>query len=107
MTTLLSTVVAPTFGITGQLHLTPVSTKDLPALLGGVTRNLCGHPLTDAILRAACPWLPAQERAFWDGNTTGLAVRPRGGVRGAQAAGDTAVSCLDHLEAVLVRWVPE
>lgn len=101
--TLLSTVVAPHFG-SGTLRLIAVPTAELPQLLEGVTRNLCGHPVTDALLRAACPVLPPQERAFWDGSTTGLAVRPRGGVRGAQAAGDTAVAGLQLLEAVLVLW---
>lgn len=102
MLTLLSTVVAPAFAA-GRLELEPVNIT--PALLADVTRNLCGHPLTDAVLRAVYPDLPTQERAFWTGDTLGLAVRPRGGVRAATTEGDTQVTLAD-LEAVLVRWFP-
>lgn len=99
---LLSTVVAPVFAA-GDLHLTPVAIT--PDLLARVRRNLCGHPVTDGVLRSIYPSLPAPERAFWDGTGVGLAVRPRGGVRGAQASGDTQVT-LNDLEAVLVEWRP-
>jgi len=104
-TTLLSTVVAPRFG-TGTLYLLEIPAEKLPGYLAEVTRNLCGHPVTDGVLRAVCPSLPAPERAFWDGADPGLAVRPRGGVRGAQANGDTQVAGLEQVEAVLVTWVP-
>jgi len=100
---LLSTVVAPAFAA-GSLKLTPV--KITPELLAGVSRNLCGHPLTDAVLRELHPGLPEAERGFWDGSDIGLAIRPRGGVRGARVTGDTPVT-LDSLEAVLVKWEPE
>ena len=100
--TLLSTVVAPSF-TSARLVLTPVSTEHLPELLANVTRNLCGHPATDAVLRELCPTLPVSERAFWDGRTLGLAVRPRGGVRGADQNGDVTVT-LNDLEAVVVEW---
>ncbi len=102
--TLLSTVVAPAF-VAGTLSLEPVAPADLAGRLVEVDRNLCGHPVTDRVLREVYPRLPAAERAFWDGSTPGLAVRPRGGVRGAQANGDTQVSLAD-LEAGLVTWTP-
>lgn len=102
--TLLSTVVAPSF-TDGRLTIREVSVSDafFHHLLAGVDRNLCGHPLTDKVLRSVCPSLPPQERAFWDGASEGLAVRPKGGVRGASQTGDTEVT-LDGLEAVLVSW---
>lgn len=103
--TLLSTVVAPAF-TAGSLDLSPRDGQDLVDLLSQVDRNLCGHPATNAMLRAVCPTLPAPERAFWDGSSIGLAVRPKGGVRGTAAAGDTQVSSLSDLEAVLVKWRP-
>ena len=105
MITLLSTVVAPSFSA-GALVLTPVHADQLPGFLRGVTRNLCGHPVTVGVLRELCPTLPESERGFWDGSTVGLAVRPRGGVRGAGQQGDTLVT-LGDLEAVLVEWKPE
>jgi hypothetical protein len=100
MITLLSTVVAPSF-TAGTLELKPVD--DLADALNSVSRNLCGHPITDSVLRSICPNLPAQEKGFWDGSTIGLAVRPKGGVRGAQANGDVSVT-LEDLEAVFVVW---
>lgn len=100
--TLVSTVVAPKFG-NGRLELTEVSKEYLLTLLPLVQRNLCGHPITDSVLRALCPSLPQPERAFWGGEGFALAVRPRGGVRAARQEGDTEVT-LDDLEAVLFRW---
>jgi len=100
--TLLSTVVAPAF-VAGKLDLSLV--PNLREALASVTRNLCGHPVTDKVLREICPSLPAPERGFWDGSTLGLAIRPKGGVRGAQAGGDTECTLVD-LEAVFVRWTP-
>lgn len=105
MITLLSTVVAPAFSA-GALVITPVYADQLPGFLRGVTRNLCGHPVTVAVLKELCPTLPEAERGFWDGSTVGLAVRPKGGVRGAGQTGDTLVT-LGDLEAVLVEWKPE
>jgi hypothetical protein len=107
MITLLSTVVAPSFSA-GALVLTPVYADQLPGFLRGVTRNLhtCWH--TEDVLRMHCPTLPKAERddGEWDGDTVGLAVRPKGGVRGASQQGDTLVT-LGDLEAVLVEWKPE
>jgi hypothetical protein len=100
--TLVSTVVAPKFG-NGRLELTAVDREYLLTLLPCVTRNLCGHPVTDTVLRQECPTLPEPERAFWNGEGLALAVRPRGGVRGARQEGDTAVT-LEDVEAVLFRW---
>jgi len=100
--TLVSTVVAPKFG-NGRLELTEVDHEYLLVLLPRVTRNLCGHPVTDAVLREVCPTLPTPERAFWTGEGHALAVRPKGGVRGARQEGDTAVT-LEDVEAVLFRW---
>ena len=84
----------------------PVDIKnELSILLHQVDRNLCGHPVTNSILRAICPTLPESKREFWDGSTTGLAVRPKGGVRNAGQEGDTRIT-LDDLEAALVSWIP-
>ena len=105
MITLLSTVVAPAFSA-GALVITPVYADQLPSFLRGVTRNLCGHPVTVGVLKELCPTLPESERGFWTGDTVGLAVRPKGGVRGASQQGDTLVT-LSDLEAVLVEWKPE
>ena len=102
MITLVSTVVAPKFEA-GRLELEAVDREYLLALLPRVTRNLCGHPMTDAVLRALCPSLPQPERAFWNGEGHALAVRPKGGIRGAHQEGDTEVT-LDNLEAVLFYW---
>jgi len=105
MITLLSTVVAPEFAA-GSLVVEPVDVKnELSILLRQVNRNLCGHPVTNQVLRGICPTLPESKREFWDGSTEGLAVRPKGGVRNAAQEGDTRV-CLEDLEAALVRWVP-
>jgi len=103
--TLVSTVVAPKFA-SGRLELTAVDREYLLTLLKRVTRNLCGHPVTDGVLRAVCPSLPQPERAFWAGEGHALAVRPKGGVRGAQAEGDTQVT-IEDLEAVLFTWIAE
>ena len=101
--TLLSTVVAPSFE-DGRLTITSLLREDtIIAALAAVTRNLNGHPLTDAALRAVCPSLPAPERAFWDGSTLALAVRPKGGVRAAASNGDTAVT-IDDLEFAYVTY---
>lgn len=104
MITLLSTVVAPEFAA-GLLSVSPVDPETLKELLPHIDRNLCGHPATIRVLKDLCPSLPESERAFWDGSTTGLAVRPRGGVRNAAQAGNTQVT-LDDLEAALVYWMP-
>lgn len=64
-----------------------------------------GHAATVEVLCTLCSTLPEAKRGFWDGTGTALAVRPRGGVRGASATGDTAVT-LDDLEAVLITWRP-
>jgi hypothetical protein len=98
--TLLSTVVAPRFA-QGTLRLLPIGLS--ANVLRDVCRNLCGHPVTDRVLREMYPDLPTPERGFWDGGGIGLAVRPVGGVRGAGAEGDTQVALAD-LEAVLVQW---
>lgn len=103
--TLLSTVVAPAFA-QGSIDISPVDAEQLPALLAQVSRNLCGHPVTDTVLRAIYPALPALVREFWDGRGVALAVRPRGGVRGSTKEGDTPVTLAD-LEAVTVRWRPQ
>ncbi len=103
--TLLSTVVTPRFAA-GNLRLMPVAGALLDGWLAAVTRNLCGHPVTDRVLRAAVSTLPVPERAFWDGQGMGLAVRPKGGVRNAAAEGDTSVVSIEDLEAVLVEWIP-
>ena len=101
---LISTVVAPSF-TSGTLVVHAVDHNKLADLLGQVTVNLHGHAATVDVLRTLCPTIPEAKRGFWDGTGTALAVRPRGGVRGASANGDTAVT-LDDLEAVLVTWRP-
>lgn len=102
--TLLSTVVAPAF-VAGRLELRPLGADALCVKLQEVTRNLCGHPVTNEVLRRLAPDLPEAERGFWDGSGLAIAVRPRGGVRASTTEGDTAVTLAD-LEACFVRWVP-
>lgn len=97
MYTLLSTVVAPSF-TNGTLTVTPVELTT--ELLAQVERNLCGHPITTELLKSLFPYLPEAEKAFWDGSTLGLSVRPRGGVRGG---GDVEISW-DSLECAVVTW---
>ena len=103
-TTLLSTVVAPAF-ISGRIEIRAIALSDLPAALATVTVNRCGHPLTIAVLKSIRPDLPEQEKGFWDGSGVGLAIRPKGGVRGSAVTGDTPVT-IDGLEAVWVTWNP-
>jgi hypothetical protein len=101
--TLVSTVVAPTFA-RGVISIDKTVT-DLTVILPHVTRNLCGHPLTNEVLKSIHTDLPAPEKGFWDGKGIALAVRPKGGVRGAAQTGDTKVGMVD-LEAVLFTWHP-
>lgn len=65
-----------------------------------------GHAATVDVLREIAPSLPEARRGFWDGTGRALAVRPRGGVRGASATGDTAVT-VDDLEAAIFWWETE
>lgn len=102
--TLLSTAVVPRFEA-GTLRVEPVDLADLPAILRRVTRNLCGHPATNDVLKTLCPTLPVPERGFWDGTGVAVAVRPRGGVRGGHQS-DVAVT-VDDLEAAVVKWMPD
>ena len=53
-----------------------------------------------------CADLPEARRGFWDGTGRALAVRPRGGVRGATTTGDTAVT-VEDLEAAVFWWEQE
>jgi len=100
--TLVSTAVVPAFAH-GQLTVVPVELN--ADMLSQVGRNLHGHAATVACLRDLAPDLPQAERGFWDGTGLALAVRPRGGVRGAGQAGDTPVGLAD-LEAVMISWRP-
>lgn len=102
--TLLSTVVAPLF-CDATIHLKRIRLANLPAALARVTVVRAGHAATLTVLREICPSLPPQEPGFWDGTGKAIAVRPRGGVRGAKSTGDTAVT-LNDLEAVWVEFVP-
>lgn len=104
MLTLVSTVVAPAF-VDGTLTVRQIDEFELFGLLKQVTDNLHGHAATVAVLRELHQGLPEARRGFWDGATWALAVRPRGGVRGAGATGDTAVTLTD-LEYVLIKWQP-
>jgi len=101
MFTLISTVVAPTFE-SGTLLVTKID-NNLQWFLENVTINLHGHAATVAVLKELVPTLPDAHRGFWDGTTQAIAVRPKGGVRGA-AGGDTQVT-LQDLEAVVVTWM--
>ena len=100
--TLTSTAVVPSFSH-GQLTVVPVEIN--ADILAQVERNLHGHGLTVDALRGLCLELPTAERGFWDGTGTALAIRPKGGVRGAGTSGDTPVQIAD-LEAVLISWKP-
>ena len=92
--TLVSTIVAPAF-TDCTISVKALTAEAFADLLPHVTKNMCGHPLTIAALTEAFPNLPPQERGFWDGRGVALAARPKGGVRGAVASGDTAVSLAD------------
>ena len=93
MLTLCSTVVVPTFA-NATVRIEPLTADEFRALLPHVQHNLCGHPVTQAVLTAEYPGLPQAEKAFWNGDGVALAARPRGGVRGG-AAGDTQVAFTD------------
>ena len=104
--TLTSTIVVPAFA-NGHLHVMRVDGADvLASLLDKVAVNLHGHPATVEVLRSLCADLPEAKRGFWDGTGRALAVRPRGGVRGAGATGDTAVT-VEDLEAAIFWWEVE
>ena len=104
--TLTSTIVVPAFA-DGRLHVMRVDGPDvLASLLDKVATNLHGHLATVDVLRSLCADLPEARRGFWDGTGRALAVRPRGGVRGASAAGDTAVTVEDP-EAAIFWWEQE
>jgi len=101
--TLTSTIVVPAFA-NGRLHVMRVDGADvLASLLDKVAVNLHGHPATVEVLRSLCADLPEAKRGFWDGTGRALAVRPRGGVRGAGAMGDTTVT-VEDLEAAIFWW---
>lgn len=99
---LLSTVVAPSFE-TATIHVVEISQEEFLADLPKIDVNLCGHPVTNQVLRAACPSLPEPEKKFWQGDGIAYAARPKGGVRGAQQTGDTQVS-LDDLEFCILSY---
>lgn len=91
---LLSTVVAPSFR-DAVLEITELTQENFLLLLAQVNVNLCGHPVTNQVLRDACPTLPEPKKEFWSGDAIAIAARPRGGVRGASANGDTVVTLAD------------
>lgn len=93
--TLCSTVVVPSFD-DAMVTIRKMTKKEFVAALKKVTRNLCGHPVTSAVLRAACPTLPESERAFWNGDGIAIAARPKGGVRNGRE--NEAQITIDDLE---------
>jgi hypothetical protein len=101
-TYLLSTIVAPSFE-SAVIDVIALSKEEFLELLQQVTDNLCGHPVTNAMLRAEHPSLPEPEKRFWRGDGVAIAARPRGGVRGASVTGDTQVT-LDDMEFARVVW---
>lgn len=101
---LLSTVVSPTFG-SGRLEITGLDLDTALECLSQVTDNLCGHPVTNAVLKDVVPELPEPKREFWRGDGIAYAARPKGGVRGAGQAGDTQVT-LDDLEFCMIEYHP-
>jgi len=102
---LLSTVVAPSFK-SARLEIRELTRDEFLARLKLVDVNLCGHPLTNQVLREVCPTLPEPQKAFWQGDGIAIAARPRGGVRGASANGDTKVT-LDDLEFCELKYSTE
>ncbi len=105
---LLSTVVAPAF-ISGELILTSISKEELVEYLKEVKpgNNLCGHPVTNNLLRNIVPSLPEPVPGFWHGNGIGIAVRPKNGVRGAAVRGDTAINNISDMEWIKIRFRQE
>jgi len=103
--TLVSTVVLPRFPKEGEafrLEGFGPTREQVLNMLQRVEVNYCGHPATVEALKAICPDLPAPVKGFWDGKGIALAARPKGGVRGAAASGDTQVT-FDDLEFVVFR----
>jgi len=91
--TLCSTVVAPSFR-SSTIHVEGLTPEQARQLLALVNRNLCGHPVTSAVLSSEITTLPTAEKGFWDGTGKAIAARPRGGARGA-SSGDTQVTFSD------------
>jgi len=102
---LLSTVVAPAF-VSGMIILTSLSKEELVGYLKEVKpgNNLCGHPVTNNLLKRMVPELPEPNRGFWKGSGIGIAVRPKHGVRGAAANGDTYINNISDLEWVMIKF---
>jgi hypothetical protein len=103
--TLVSTVVLPRFPGAGEsfrLEGFGPTREQVQNLLQRVEVNYCGHPATVEALRSVAPDLPDPVKGFWDGKGIALAARPKGGVRGAAATGDTQVS-FEDLEFAVFR----
>lgn len=102
---LLSTVVAPVFD-DGTIRLTSISKEELIGYLMKVNpgNNLCGHPTTNNFLKKYVTKLPEPVRGFWNGEGTGIAVRPRKGVRGAASNGDTEINAFSDLEWIKIEF---
>jgi hypothetical protein len=106
--TVVSTVVVPSFDNANVVIRRITSEKELANLLSRASRNLCGHPATNAVLKSICPELPEPERGFWDGVGFAIAARPKGGVRGSKSEGkDVEVTSFDDLEACLFVYTRE
>jgi hypothetical protein len=101
-TYLLSTVVAPSFA-SAMITVTDLTRDEFLSHLAQVDVNLCGHPVTNQVLREVCRTLPEPCKEFWQGDGIAIAARPRGGVRGARVNGDAQVS-LDDLEFCRIEY---
>lgn len=104
ITYLLSTVVAPSFR-NATITITELTQDEFLRQLSQVNVNLCGHPVTNQVLRDAYPALPEPKKEFWNGDGIAIAARPRGGVRGASVNGDTVVT-LAEMEFCEIAYEP-
>lgn len=102
---LLSTVVAPAF-VSGSLILIHLSKEELVGYLKEVKpgNNFCGHPATNNFLKKIIGELPEPTRGFWNGDGIGIAVRPKNGVRGAAAQGDTTINNFSDMEWIMIKF---
>jgi len=125
---LVSTVLLASWDRPGSLVCTPLKSEEFLSILNDADEviNFCGHPITTVKIREAGVTIPDQlmqldkdgevkinnftkkpQGAFWDGHGVAVAARPKAGVRGSAAAGDTNVSSLDELEFMRFEFIAD
>jgi len=122
---IVSTVVLSDWSKTGRIVCKPLTAEEFAQEIKTADKiiNYCGHPATTDLLRESGLQIPPQklvyeadgvtpklnnfgkpQGAFWNGEGTAIAARPKAGVRGAAANGDTQVSSLDSLEFIMFSF---